>query len=96
MLYLLIVEIMLIKVVVISVKNIKYYTIRASQLEKSLEIETRGATFQPCKSKPDPKSTVLASSSKVAWKKELADQYRKHEMIKQHILQGKRSWFGNF
>jgi len=72
-------------------KNIKYYTIRASQLEESLEIETRGATFQLRKSKPDPKSTVLASSSKVAWKKELADQYRKHEMIKQHILQGKEA-----
>jgi len=47
-------------------KNIKYYTIRASQLEESLEIETRGATFQLRKSKPDPKSSVLASSSKVA------------------------------
>ncbi len=47
-------------------KNIKYYTIRASQLEESLEIATRGATFQLRKSEPDPKSTVLASSSKVA------------------------------
>jgi len=34
-------------------------------------------------------STKSDSSSSEVWKKELVDQYRKHEMVRQHLLKGK-------